>query len=299
MKYVQLRAFHHVALHGGFSAAARALGLTQPAVSDQVLALEQTHDVLLFERHQKRVTLTPQGEKLFAITRPMFEYVTRAQELLAETRALAGGELRIIADSAHHVTGVLSRFRARYPGVHVSLRAGNSRQVEAELAAWRADIGVLGSTVAQGRFQTVHLGTSPIIAFAARGFSPMPASPARLRDLAALPLVFREKGSKTRQKLEARARAQAIPLRPAIEAEGREAVREIVAAGGGIGFVSEAEYGRDERLVKIAILGPPIPMEETVVCMAQRSEVRAIRAFMALARECADPAPDPGGERRE
>ncbi len=295
MKYVQLRAFHHVALHGGFSAAARALGLTQPAVSDQVLALEQTHDVLLFERHQKRVTLTPQGEKLFAITRPMFEYLTRAQELLAETRALASGELRIIADSAYHVTGVLSRFRARYPGVHVTLRAGNSQAVEAELAAWRADIGVLGSTVAQGRFQTVHLGTSPIIAFAARGFSPMPASPARLRDLAALPLVFRERGSKTRQKLEASARAQSIPLRPAIEAEGREAVREIVAAGGGIGFVSEAEYGRDERLVKIAILGPPIPMEETVVCMAQRSEVRAIRAFMAMARESAPPAPGRGG----
>ncbi len=285
MKYVQLRAFHYVATCGGFSKAAEALGLTQPAVSDQVLALEQAYDVLLFERRHKQVTLTPRGEKLLEITRPMFEYVTRAQELLGETRALGSGELRIIADSAYHVTGLLSRFRKRFPRVHISLRSGNSAEVEAELTAYRADIGVFGSTVSPGRFHSVLLGTTPIIAFAAHDFSPLPNAPASLAELAKLPLVFREQGSKTRQKLEAAAQEQSVKLHAAIEAEGREAVHEIVAAGGGIGFVSEAEYGRDERLVKLPISGPVIPMAETVVCMTQRRDVRVIRAFMAMAEE--------------
>ena len=283
MKYVQLRAFHNVALHGGFSRAAAAMGLTQPAVSDQVLRLEQTYDVLLFDRQKKQIRLTRKGRDLLALTRPMFEIEARALEFLSETRALTSGTLRVIADSAYHVTGVLGRFRARYPGVHITLRSGNSQEVEQELMAYRADIGVLGRSVKAGKFQTVFLGTTPIIAFASKRFPNLPARPITLAELADYPLVFREQGSRTRQKLEDAAKALGVRLVPVIEAEGREAMREIVAAGGGIGFVSDAEYGRDERLVKIPIRGRAIPMEETVVCVSQRKDVRMIRAFMAIA----------------
>ena len=285
MKYVQLRAFHNVALHGGFSRAAAAMGLTQPAVSDQVLGLEQAYDVLLFDRQKKQISLTRKGQDLLELTRPMFEIEARVLEFLSESRALTSGTLRVIADSAYHVTGVLSRFRARYPGVHITLRSGNSQEVEQELTAYRADIGVLGRAVKAGKFQSVFLGTTPIIAFAAKGFPNLPVHPVTLAKLANYPLVFRETGSKTRQKLEEAAKAQGVHLSPVIEAEGREAMREIVAAGGGIGFVSDAEYGRDERLVKIPIQGLAIPMDETVVCVSQRKDVRMIRAFMALAAD--------------
>ncbi len=285
MKYVQLRAFHNVAIHGGFSRAAEAMGLTQPAVSDQVLGLEQGYDILLFNRRKKQITLTKHGQELLEITRPMFEVEARALEYLTETRALTSGTLRVIADSAYHVTGVLSRFRTRYPNVHLTLRTGNSQDVEQALAAYDADIGVLGSKVKFDKYQSVSLGATPIIAFAAKRFPGLPEPSASLATLEKFPLVFREKGSKTRQKLEGAAKEQGITLRPAIEAEGREAVREIVAAGGGIGFVSDAEYGHDERLIKITIEGPTIPMEETIVCVNQRKDVRMIRMFMALARD--------------
>ncbi|MCB0058219.1 MAG: LysR family transcriptional regulator, partial [Caldilineaceae bacterium] len=53
MRYVQLRAFHHVAICGGFSRAAEHLLLTQPAISDQVRKLEEEYDILLFNRHKK------------------------------------------------------------------------------------------------------------------------------------------------------------------------------------------------------------------------------------------------------
>ncbi len=283
MKYVQLRAFHHVALHGSFSRAADALGLTQPAVSDQVLSLEQAYDVLLFDRRKKQIALTEQGESLLQITRPMFELESHAAEFLTASRALTSGELRVVADSAFHVTEVLSRFRSRYPKVHITLRSGNSQDVETALAGYHADIGVLGSSVHSQRFESIALGASPIIAFAARSLPDLPAGATELADLAAFPLVFREVGSKTRQKLEDRARQLGVTLRPAIEAEGREAVREIVAAGGGIGFVSRAEFGNDGRLAQIPIAGPAILMTETVVCLSQRRDVRMIRAFMTIA----------------
>lgn len=71
MRYVQLRAFHQVAISGGFSRAAEALFLTQPAISDQVRKLEEEYDVLLFNRNKKQVTLTHSGQKLLEITHRM------------------------------------------------------------------------------------------------------------------------------------------------------------------------------------------------------------------------------------
>jgi len=283
MKYMQLRAFLNVADYGGFSVAAKALGLTQPALSDQVRSLEQEYDILLFDRRKKQISLTDQGSELLNIIRPMFETQALALEYLTESRAITSGTLRVIADSAFHLTDLLSRFRKKFPKVLVTLRSGNSAEVEAELAAYRADIGVLGSTIEAARFRSISLGTSPIVAFAAKGFARFNRRTHSLAELAAHPLVFREQGSKTRQKLENAAKMQNVTLRPSIIAEGREAVREIVASGGGIGFVSAAEYGQDVRLVQIQIAGPMIPMEETVVCIRNRSEVRVIRAFMGMA----------------
>ena len=87
MRQSQLKAFHNVALHGGFSRAAEALFLTQPAISEQVRKLEQDHDVLLFERKRKRVQLTQVGERLFRLTKQYFEIEQQIEDFMSETGA--------------------------------------------------------------------------------------------------------------------------------------------------------------------------------------------------------------------
>lgn len=289
MRHSQLKAFHFVALHGGFSRAAEALFLTQPAISEQVRKLEQDHDVLLFHRERKRIQMTETGEKLFRLTKHYFEIEEQIGEFMSETRTAVDGSLRIIADSAHHVTDILSAFRQRYPDVMVSLRTGNSDEVIDELRAFNAEVGVAGSLTPGRDMETLDLGDTPIVAFAAYGLLPPKKRALTLRELADLPLIFRETGSKTRQKLEEAALDQGMNLRPAIEAEGRETVRELVASGAGIGFVSKAEFGHDERLVEIALSDADLRMSETIVHLAQRREVKVIRAFMEFARQFRPP----------
>ena len=284
MRYVQLRAFHHVAISGGFSRAAAELYLTQPAISDQVRKLEAEYDVLLFNRERRQVTLTPAGEELLAITRRLFDAEGQALELLSESRALRSGRLRIVADAAHHIVHVLRAFRERYPGVMVSVRSGNTETVVENLLAYEADIGVLGDLNPSRDFDIIRLNATPITAFTSRD-NPLAGSPSlSLTELAGLPLVGREVGSKTRRRLEEAAAKTGVELKFAIEAEGREAVREIVASGLGIGFVSEAEFGLDPRLVKIAIRGEPVLMDEALICLSERSQAKTIRAFLDLAR---------------
>ena len=85
-----------------------------------------------------------------------------------------------------------------------------------------------------------------------------------------------------------------IELRPAIEAEGREAVREIVAAGGGIGFVSAAEFGQDSRLAPIPIEGREMLMDEALICLRERNAGKLVRAFFDVARADASREPRKG-----
>lgn len=281
MRYTQLRAFHHVALTGGFSRAAEALHLSQPAVSEQVRSLEAAYDVSLFKRARRTVTLTPDGERLFESTRRLFDAEQAAREMLTEHRVERTGMLRIHADSPHHILHILAQFRTDHPNVSVQVRTGNSTGILAALKAYEADIAIIGELPDNRALDVVALGASPIMAFARKGgpLDHLPTIP--LKHLLTLPLVLREQGSKTRAKLEQAAGS----LPRAIEAEGREAVREIVAAGGGVGVVSEAEYACDPRLVNARITSPELTMEEAVVCLRERSENRLIAAFMGLARK--------------
>ncbi|RWM12431.1 MAG: LysR family transcriptional regulator [Mesorhizobium sp.] len=284
MRYVQLRAFHQVAISGGFSRAAEALFLTQPAISDQVRKLEEEYDVLLFNRNKKQVTLTTQGQRLLEITHRMFETEQQALELLTESRALRAGTLRIVADAAHHLLHILGAFRARYPGVQVSLRSGNTETVISSLYSYDADIGVLPEVPAGRDFEMLKLNSTPIIAFVSADHPLSGKKSLSLKQLAQEPLVMRERGSKTRKKLEDLAVALDIELKPAIEAEGREAVREIVASGAGVGFVSAAEFGHDSRLAEIAIDAPETLMDEALICLRERSGGKLVRAFLDMAR---------------
>lgn len=292
MRYVQLRAFHYVAICGGFSRAAEELFLTQPAISDQVRKLEEEYDILLFNRQRKQVALTPAGERLLAITRRMFDTESQALELLSESRALRAGTLRIVADAAHHMLHILGEFREKYPGVRITMRAGNTETVIESLYSYDADIGVLGDLPSGRDFEIIKLNSSPIIAFAAADRPMARRKAISFAELAALPLVMRERGSRTRKKLEESAARAGVELKPAIEAEGREAVREIVASGTGIGFVSEAEFGNDLRLARIPIEGSPMLMDEALICLAERSHGKTMRAFLDIARSLSRNARD-------
>lgn len=285
MRYVQLRAFHYVAISGGFTRAAEELHLTQPAISDQVRKLEVEYDLLLFNRHKKQVSLTPQGEKLLEITRRLFDSENQALDLLSESRALRAGTLRIVADSAHHLLHILARFRERHPGVKITVRAGNTDSVLAALHGYEADIGVLGDLPESRDIEALQLNSTPITAFVARTHPLARRKSLSFAALKDLPLVLREDGSKTRRKLEDAARAAGVTLSPAIEAEGREAVREIVASGAGIGFVSAAEFGADARLVAIPVEGAEaMVMDEALVCLRDRRGGKLVQAFFEIAR---------------
>src|SRR4051812_46790265 len=124
MNHAQLRAFHAVADAGGFTRAAAALHVSQPTLSAQVGALESAYGVRLLERRGRGATPTELGRALLDLTRRLFALEAEAEQLLAATRELRSGHLRVGADAPYHIIAALAEFGRRYPGVRLSLATG-------------------------------------------------------------------------------------------------------------------------------------------------------------------------------
>ena len=283
MRHAQLRAFHHVALCGGFSRAAERLHLTQPAVSDQVRRLETEYDILLFDRSGRGAALTARGRQLFDHTTRLFAAEAGAREFLTETRAELSGCLRLTVDSAIHVAGILSDFQREHPGLGVRLKSGNTEAVIRSLLDYEAEIGVGGNFPEGAGLEEMTLGTSPVVAIVAKDHELASRRSATFGEIARFPLLLREPGSKTRQLVEAAAAEHGIGLDGALEAEGREAVRELAAAGTGVGFVSEVEIPPGAHLARVRIKDRRFAMEERLVHLRQRRDTPMIRSFMESA----------------
>ena len=285
MRHTQIKAFHHVALHGGFSRAAEALGLSQPALSEQVRQLEAQYDLLLFRRQNRRVELTERGRELFQMTSRFFENESAIASFLDGASASLRGSLRVMVDSTAHATGPLRGFRAQHPDVKLNISHGNSREVLAALRAYEVEIGIFGSQPEAGDLTMIELGLSPIIAIAgSQSFASLPDS-ITMAGLADVPLIFREQGSETQARVMQAAKQAGVKLDAMIIAESREAARDLVAEGFGIGFVVESEIGNDTRLKRLRLEGVSLSMPETLAHLSARQDVPVIRSFMrTLAR---------------
>jgi aminoethylphosphonate catabolism LysR family transcriptional regulator len=285
MGYANLRAFHAVASHRSFTRAAERLGVTQPTLSAQVKALEETYGVALFDRRGRSVAVTSLGEQLLDITRRLFLLEEEADELLSRARDLTAGHLRVAAGGPYYAVPLLAAFGARYPGVHISLSIGNSEEVLDALLRYRADVAVISDLEPDARLEAMPYAEHRLVVVVPRQHPWARARGIRLRDLAGQPMVLREIGSKTRRLFEqAIAKAKVTP-RVVMEIESREAVSEAVAAGLGIGVVSEAEFGHDERLAAVHVTDVAMVTHEYVVCLRDRRRLRIVSAFLEQARD--------------
>ncbi|ANH97700.1 aminoethylphosphonate catabolism associated LysR family transcriptional regulator [Pseudomonas koreensis] len=285
VSHAQLKAFHAVAVHGSFTKAAERLFLTQPAISDQVRKLEERFGVLLFHRNKRSVRLTDLGERLLAITQRLFVIEAEAQELLQESQALQTGSLILAVDAPVHVLPQIARFCERYPGISVKIETGNTDESLFRLFNYQADLALLGRDVSDERLLCVPLRNDPMVAFVSRNHPWSERESICLADLDDTPLVLREHGSVTRQTLEEEMARAGFRIRPAIQVEGREAAREAVVVGIGVGVVSAAEFGADSRVCALPITDCTRRLTETLVCLREQSSRRVVATFLDMVRE--------------
>ncbi len=284
MNHAQLRAFHAVAQEGGFTAAGRALGLTQPAVTVQVKAMEEAYRVELFHRRGRDVVLTRTGQELHNLTRRLFEIEREAHEFLQADGGHVRGQLRLAADGPFHIIPLIQAIREELPGLDLSVSIGNSAAVCRALVDYEAEIGVLSEGATDERFAVLSAISYPIILLIAAEHPWAGRASVHITELEDQPMVLREPGSGTRRSFETALTRAGVKPQRVLEIGSREAVREAVAAGLGLGVVQAPEKGADARVATAAITGAAIEASEFVICLAERRESPMLRRLAALIR---------------
>ena len=284
LNQAQLKAFHAVAEEGSFTAAAARLGITQPAVTVQVKVLEARYQVELFYRRPREAVLTAIGQDLYQLTRRMIALECQAEALLEAEGGLGRGRLVIAADGPFHIMPIIHSIRAELPGVSISVSTGNSSFVRQALLDYRAEIGVLSEHEADQRFTILSSNRHAVILMIPI-CHPWAGRPSiDIAELEGVPMVLREKGSATRRCFEEALDAANVTPEIILEIGGREAVREAVASGIGLGVIQEPEFGNDPRLKRAEIDNAQIIASEHIICLTERLNSRLLTSLEPLLR---------------
>ena len=284
MHFTQFRSFQAVALEGSFTGAAERLNLSQPTITQQVGELETFFRVELFNRQGRRIELSEVGKSLLMVTERLFTTNEEAIELLESASGLGTGHLRISAVSPLDVIPVIARVAETNPRIRISLTICNSENAMQALMDFRADVTMLASAQADPRLHYVNFGSRPLVLYVRKGHAWSNRRVVRLKELQGQKMITREVGSQTRRLFEqACAKANITPGQK-LEVNNRDAFREAVAHGLGIGIIGDRGLVSDDRLKRITISGVNIRMDRQLACLKERKNARLIKSFLAAGR---------------
>jgi DNA-binding transcriptional LysR family regulator len=248
MELRQLEYFAAVARHGGFTRAADALWITQPALSQQVRRLEAELGVALLRRTSRGAELTPAGEELLAHAEAALGELARAREAVARHAGGVVGRVRVAATTvdALRLPAALAAFHREHPGLQVALRHAAAGELPALVAAGVVDVAVTGvyddGGGGGGAGAPALLGVLPSgVALEALGDEPMRAlmppgdplaggEPVSLGALAERPLILAEPGSGLREAVVAACQRAGFSPVPLFEVSDPATVRHLVHA---------------------------------------------------------------------
>ncbi|MEZ5931598.1 MAG: LysR substrate-binding domain-containing protein [Alphaproteobacteria bacterium] len=282
MNHAQIRAFHAVAEEGGFTAAALRLGLTQPAITVQVRALEAHYQVELFHRRARKIRLTPVGEELYQLTRRMMALEQQASDFLEAEGGLESGRLSIAADGPFHILPLIAAVRTELPGLRITVSTGNSSFVRQALLDYEALIGALSDYRPDERFAVLASQRHAVVLMIPKAHPFAGRSSVDIGQLQDVPMVLRERGSTTRRCFEDALETAGVTPKIVLEIGSREAVREAVAANIGLGVIQEPEFGVDPRISKAKIGRAKIIAAEHIICLAERRDSRILARLEPL-----------------
>ncbi|MDO8387220.1 MAG: LysR substrate-binding domain-containing protein [Polaromonas sp.] len=278
----ELKAFDATARSGSMSAAARLLGIRQPTVSAHIAGLEKRFGVELFVRRGRGVELTTFGHALHEVSNRIYRAEQQAALLLLSARSQYEGHLKISAVGPYNVLPMLAGYRALFPKIRLAVSVGDSRQIVEGILDHRDDVGVLLHAVDDERVYCVPYRRQALIVFAAATHPLARLKDIQLSDLEGQEFVLREQGSQTRSVFEAGLSAAGVRVRSSLEMGSREAVREAVAQGLGLGVVAQTAFVPDSRLTVLPIADMAISTHVHVICLAERQSAPLIAGFLEV-----------------
>ena len=294
MNLRQLEAFCQVVERGSFSMAAEDMGLSQPAVTFQIQALEKELGVTLLDRSARRVVLTESGSALYRHARQILRHAEEARREIDELNQLIRGTLLIGASTGpgeHVLPQILGHFKGEYPQIQVVLRILPTHEVIEQVLAYELEVGVVGA-----KENNPHLSFEPfvedrLIVIVPPGHTWIEEEAVTMEDLLREPFILQQPGAGVRIMLENGLKEIGLGLSDLnvhMELGLQESIKTAVEAGFGVGIISrfaarqELSFG---TLREVTIQNLPVFRDEFyLVRHRTRKLSRLMGAFLQFAK---------------
>lgn len=294
----QLRYFATVAEELHFGRAARRLHMTQPPLSQTIMALEELLGAALFERNRRGVALTAAGEALLPEARRLLEQSAALAELVQRAATGASGRLSLaFVSSADYsvLPPTLRAYRAEYPQVEITLKEATSDLQLDDLLEGRVDAGLLIPPLpdrARQELDYLPVLSEPLVLAAPAGLPALaragkPGGAADLRKLAGLPLIIfpRHISPGLYDAILSVFREAGITAEVGQEAIQMQTIVSLVSAGMGIALVPQSVSNLRRPGVEYLPLVQSTPLVETGLAWRRDNASSVLRGFLELMRK--------------
>jgi DNA-binding transcriptional LysR family regulator len=244
MNFKQLETFLRVVEWQSFTKAAQHLYLSQPTISLQIKALEEELQVILFQRNEKKVTLTEAGRLFYTEAKQILHHYYNIQAGLADLKELKIGRLMIGASTIpgeYLLPQIIGDFHYKYPGIKINLCISDSRSIGAKVRHKELDLGIVGFPFMEDDIVCTPWIKDYLVLIVSPQHKWAHQKSINLEELRKEPIILREPGSGTRQTIELFLEKKGVSfkdLKVTMELGSTRAIITAVLSNTGISIVS-------------------------------------------------------------
>ena len=278
--------FYYVVKNGSITKAARALNISQPAVSQGIKHLEVALGVSLLIRSSKGIRLTAEGEMLYNHIAPGYESIELGEHLIREMQNLHTGEIRIGASDMtlqFYLLPYLEKFHMLYPNIKVNVTNGPSPETASYLRQGKIDFGVISTPFEDSKnYEIIPVKNIQDTFIAGPKFFQLKNRRLKYRELEHLPLICLEENSSTRKYIDHFLAQQNIVLHPEFELATSDMIVQFALRNLGIGYVM-SEFAQpyiDQGLLFPLTFQSPLPKRSFCIIKASEGRISAAAAKM-------------------
>lgn len=282
------KVFCTVAECKSFSGAAKKLYMTQPAVSQTIMLLEQELDTRLFTRGAKGVTLTTEGQILYEHVHTAMNMIEIGEERLKQSLNLLAGDLKIgVGDaiSKFFLLPYLEYFHNTYPNIKLKIINRTTPEQCELLKSGEIDIAVCNLPIKDTAFEVREYFYVHDIFVGGENYKKFGKNPINIEEVNTLPLIFLEKKSNSRQYVERYMASKGVKINPEIELGSHELLLEFARINLGVACVVKEfskEYLDQKGLYEIRLM-QPIPRRSIGCCFLKSVSLSAAaKEFLSI-----------------
>jgi DNA-binding transcriptional LysR family regulator len=259
VNFKQLRTFYQAAKYQNCTVAAEKLFITQPAVSAQVKAFEESCNLKLFKKKGRRIYLTDEGKTLYKYASKVFEYEKEIENAIEDMRELKRGILRLGTTKTYaqsYMPFLVSGFRRYYPHIKIHLDEGSSLQMANSLLDFQNEIVIVAKVEDNHQIRFVPFCREEILVLLPPEHHIAQRDSITMAELANEPIVIKEAGSGTRKAINDAFVSKGLAPNILMETNNTDFIKQLVLRGDGVSFLvrsavsTELEEG---KLVTIPI----------------------------------------------